>query len=67
MINTKELMEGDIVLVDIGSEETGDYTCPFLTKNIKCRFCNGLFVNIENNQFKNEVYGSSVLAFRGVK
>lgn len=61
MINTKKLTERDITMMDLDNDE--DYG---LVKNIKCRFCNGLFVNIKNNQFKNEVYGSSVSAFRKV-
>lgn len=65
MINTKELTEGDIVMVDLSGDAEYGAECE-LVKNIKCRFCNGVFVNIENNQFKNEVYGSSVVAFRNV-
>ena len=64
MISTKELKEGDILLVDLGSEETGDYTAPFMVKNVKCRFSNGVFVNIEDSQFRYEIYGSSVVSFR---
>ena len=61
MINTKELTEGDMIMVDLDDDEVHG-----LVKNIKCRFTNALFVNIENNQFKNEVYASSVSAFRKV-
>ena len=65
MINTKELKEGEVVFVDLsGTDSTGEESEYICAEDVKCRFVNGFFQNIENNIHINEVYGSSVVSFR---
>ena len=59
MIETKELREGEVVVVDLA----GDKSEYIESENVKCRFVNGYFQNIENNHHKGEIYGSSVVFF----
>ena len=59
MIETKELRDGDVVVVDLAGDES---EC-IEAKNVKCKFVNGYFQNIENNHHKGEIYGSSVVSF----
>jgi len=67
MINTKKLKEGEVVLVDLfGTDSTGEVSECICAENVKCRFVNGCFQNIENNHHKGEIYGSSVVSFRKV-
>jgi len=62
MINTEELEEGEVIIVDLAGDES-EYTEAI---NVKCRFINGYFQNIENNHHKGEIYGSSVVSFKRV-
>jgi len=59
MIDTKLLKEGDIVMVELVGDESEE-----IEATVKCKFKNGLFINIENNQFNGEIYGSSVVSFK---
>ena len=65
MINTKKLKEGAVVFVDLqGTDSTGEISECLTAEDIKCRFVNGCFHNVENNHHEGEIYGSSVVAFR---
>ena len=65
MIDTKELKEGEIVFVDLlGTDLTGEESECLTAEDVKCKFVNGCFRNIENNHHKGEIYGSSVVSFR---
>ena len=55
MINTKGLIEGEIVIVLLNNRMM-----------IECKFINGVFQNIEETFHKNEVYGSSVIRYKKV-
>ena len=60
MIDTSELNEGDIVTVYLANDES-----EYIGDKAKCRFKNGVFVNIENNNHNGEIYGSSVVFIKG--
>ena len=65
MINTKKLKKGAVVFVDLANTYSfGEESECLAAKDVKCRFVNGLFQNIENNHHKGEIYGSSVVTFR---
>jgi len=65
MINTKQLKEGEVVFVVLaGTDLTGEESDCINEEEVKCKFVNGVFQNIENNHHKDEIYGSSVIAFR---
>jgi len=65
MINTKQLKEGEVVFVVLaGTDSTGELSDYINEEEVKCKFVNGLFRNIENTHHKGEIYGSSVIAFR---
>ena len=55
MIDVSELQAGDIITAEFNNGNTA-----------LCRFGNSLFLNIENNHHKYEIYGSSIVAFKGV-
>lgn len=57
MIETKELREGEVVVVDLAGDESENTE----SENVKCKFVNGYVQNIENNHHKGEIYGSSVV------
>ena len=59
MVETKELREGEVVVVDLAGDES-EY---IESENVRCKFVNGYFQNIENNQHKGEIYGSNVISF----
>lgn len=61
MINTSRLKEGDIVIVELAGDESDE-----VEDTAKCKFTNGFFMNIENNNHNGEVYGSSVVSFKRV-
>ena len=52
MINTSDLNEGDKVVVEFDNGNKRG-----------CVFCNGVFVDIENDHNRNNVYGSSVVSY----
>ena len=65
MINTKKLKEGEMVFVDLaGIDSTGEESECLTAEDIKCKFVNGCFHNIENNHHKGEIYGSSVVSYK---
>lgn len=62
MIDTTSLKEGDKVKVWLASDES-----EYIEGSAICMFKNGVFVNIEDNHHRNEVYGSSVVKFKKIK
>ena len=56
MINTKNLVEGEKVIVLLDDEDM-----------ILCKFINGVFQNIEDTHHKNEIYASSVIKYKKIK
>lgn len=53
MINTKGLIEGEIVVVVFEGYEMSI-----------CKFINGIFVDIEEGKYKHSTYGSSVIKYK---
>ena len=56
MINTSDLVEGEKVTVKFNNGNI-----------VNCKYINGVFINVESNHHKGEIYGSSVASYKRCK